>query len=111
LQAALAGMNTAGINPGNYYILANRIITFNSHYVSALAGYDIHPLLRCELFSIYDFQGRGIFCNISFRFNAMQNLDINAGSICSFVNDQDRVSDFISYDMQPLLYASAELYF
>ncbi|HPS59200.1 MAG TPA: hypothetical protein PK514_13930 [Spirochaetota bacterium] len=111
LQAAIFNMNTSGVDSGNYYVLANRIITFNSHYLSAAAGYDLHPLLRGELFAIYDFQGGGLFMNFSLKLNAMQNLDLTAGAICSMVNENGRVSDFISYNKKPLLYASADLYF
>lgn len=111
LQAAMFSMNTGGIDSGNYYVFANRIITFNSHYASVAAGYDIHPLLRCELFVIYDIQGRGQFYNISIKLNALQNLDIAACAINSFVGKHGQASDFTAYNRQPLLYASADLYF
>jgi hypothetical protein len=53
--------STDGIDESNYYIISNRMITYNSHYASVAAGYDFHPLLRGEIFSIYDFQGEGYF--------------------------------------------------
>ena len=111
LRSAMFSLNNSGVDSGNYYVLANRIITFNSHYLSAAAGYDIHPLLRGELFAIYDFQGSGLFMNFSLKLNAMQNLDLAAGAICSFIDENERVSDFISYNKKPLLYFSADLYF
>jgi len=100
-----------GIDNTNCYILSNRIITYNSHYLSAAAGYDFFPLLRGELFSIYDFQGRGLFLNASLKLNAMKNLDLSAGAIISFVDRNEKVSDFVSYDQQPLFYASLQFFF
>ncbi len=111
LQYALSGFIYNGLDESNYYILSNRIITYNSYYASAVAGYDFHPLLRGELFLIYDFQGRGIFVNASMKFNAMENLDITAGVITAFVDDTGRVSDFSSYDGAPMFNAIAQFYF
>lgn len=111
LQTAIYESNTGGINSANYYVLANRIITANSYYISAAAGYDFHPLVRAEIFAIYDFQGHGLFYNFSLKISAMQNLDITAGVICSFVDKNEKTSDFITYNNKPLLYTSADLYF
>lgn len=111
LQQAVFLMSSEGVQAENYYILANRIVTYNSHYLSVLAGFDIHPLLRSEVFTIYDFQGRGLFLNFSLKLNALQNLDLTAGAICAFVDEQVKASDFASYDRKPMLYVSADFYF
>lgn len=111
LMAAMQEAGLSVLGKENYYVIANRIITYNSHYISAAAGYDFHPLLRGEMFVIYDIQGSGFFYNISMKFNAMQDLDITGGIISSFVDKQDQISDFVFYDRKPLLYAAADLYF
>lgn len=111
LQAALYHYSAAGVDESNYYVLSNRIITYNRHYLSAAAGYDFFPLLRGELFTIYDFQGRGVFLNSSLKFNVMENLDVTLGVISAFVNETDRASEFISYDREPLFYGSLQFYF
>jgi len=111
LQAAILFYSINGIDESNYYLLSNRMITYNSHYVSAAAGYDFHPLFRGELFSIYDFQGRGLFLNGSLKLNAMENLDVTAGGIIAFIKDDNRTSDFEVYNKEPMYYASLQFYF
>lgn len=92
-------------------ILSNRIITFNSHYLSFAAGYDFFPLLRGEVFSIYDFQGRGLFTNCLLKLNAAQNIDITLGVISAYTGESDRDSDFKDYNMDPVYYAMLQFYF
>ncbi len=111
LQAALLNYSMYGVDQSNCYIISNRIITGNSHYLSIAAGYDFFPLLRGDFFSIYDFQGRGVFVNVSLKFNALENLDLTAGVITAYVDDTERISDFTIYDEQPMYYASLQFYF
>ncbi len=111
LQTAFLLYSINGIDESNYYILSNRIITYNRHYLSVSAGYDFFPLLRGELFSIYDFQGRGIFLNAALKFNALENLDFIFGVISAYIDETERVSDFVMYDEQPLYYGSLQFYF
>lgn len=111
LQRAVFLMSSEGIRAAGYYILANRIITYNAHYVSVAAGYDIHPLLRGECFGIYDVQGSGLFLNISLKLNALQDLDLTAGILSSFVKQNSRPSDFLPYDRKPFYYAAVDYYF
>jgi hypothetical protein len=111
LQGALLSYSIIGADRSNYYTISNRIITYNSHYLSIAAGYDFFPLLRGELFSVYDFQGRGVFLNASLKFNAFENLDLTAGVITAFIDEADRPSDFIIYDEQPMYYVSLQFYF
>lgn len=111
LGAALLYSAAEGIDDNVCYIVSNRIITYNSHYLSAAAGYDFFPLLRGEVFSIYDFQGRGLFLNASLKLNALDNLDLIAGAIVSSVDENEKISDFIMYDREPLFYASLQFFF
>jgi hypothetical protein len=111
LQAALLNHSVYGLDQTNYYIISNRIITGNSHYLSIAAGYDFFPLLRGDLFSIYDFQGRGIFVNVLLKFNALENLDLSTGVITAYVDDTERNSDFKIYDEQPMYFVSLQFYF
>ncbi|PKL19302.1 MAG: hypothetical protein CVV49_01585 [Spirochaetae bacterium HGW-Spirochaetae-5] len=111
LQAALLSYSIIGFDESNYYIISNRIITYNSHYFSIAAGYDFFPLLRGDLFAIYDFQGRGLFLNGALKLNVFENLDITVGIITAFVGDADRGSDFKSFDEQPMYYVSLQFYF
>jgi len=111
LAAALLHSSISGIDESNYYVLANRMITYNSHYLSSALGYDFHPLVRGELFLIADFQGGGIFINASLRYNVMQNADVEAGLISAFTDSKDRASDFDSYDRRPVVFASFIYYF
>ena len=111
LQEALLHYSADGIDSSNYHILSNRMITYNSHYLSIAAGYDFHPLLRGEVFSIYDFQGRGVFLNGVLKFNALENLDITVGIISAFIKRNNRTSDFEVYNKEPVYYASLQYYF
>lgn len=111
LRMALLHYSVSGVDESNYYIISNRMITYNRHYCSAAAGYDFHPLLRGEIFSIYDFQGKGVFINASMKLNAMENLDVTAGAITAFVSRRGSPSDFEVYDREPLCYASMQFYF
>ncbi len=111
LRGAVLRYSMEGIDEGNYYRISNRMITYNRHYVSIFTGYDFHPLLRGELFSIYDFQGRGVFLNASLKFNAFENFDIMAGVITAFVKETDRISDFQTYNREPMGYMSLQYYF
>ncbi|HOP62794.1 MAG TPA: hypothetical protein PK358_04070 [Spirochaetota bacterium] len=111
LSAALLYYSIEGMDGSNYYILSNRMITYNSHYASLSLGYDFFPLLRGEFFAIYDFQGRGVFLNALLKFNALDNLDLTAGVITAFIDESERESDFEVYDREPMYYASLQFYF
>ncbi len=111
LASAVYHSAVYGIDGTNCYILSNRIITYNSHYISAAAGYDFFPLLRGELFFIYDFQGRGVFLNASLKFNAWENLDLTGGVITSFADQNENISDFYYYNKEPSYYASLQYFF
>jgi len=111
LSAALIHYSLEGMDGSNYYILSNRMVTYNSHYASLSLGYDFFPLLRGEFFAIYDFQGKGLFLNTSLKLNALENLDLTAGVISSFVDETERASDFEIYNKEPMYYASLQYFF
>ncbi len=112
LQAAVAETALYGYYQSSYDVLANRIITLNSHYLSLALGYDFTPLVRGEAFSIYDFEGRGLFVNFSLNYNMFENFDLTAGVMTAFVREtESTLSDFEDYRKSPLLNVSAQYYF
>jgi len=101
-----------GINETNYYMLANQILTYNQHYIGLALGYDMTSLIRFEVFSIYDLQGKTIFLNPSVKCNALQNLDISISIMKAYVSDDtDNETDFYLVKKYPMFYASIQLYF
>jgi hypothetical protein len=101
-----------GINQYNYFILSNRIITFNRHYLGLSLGYDFHPLVRGELFSIYDIEGRGLFGSFSLNINLLQNLDLSLGVMTAAIfKGSDYSSDFEEFEEYPLYTGSLVFYF
>ncbi len=112
LESAYLNSYFFGINENNYYQLANQFLTFNQHYTGIAAGYDLTPLLRAELFSIYDFQGRGIFAMPSLRYNLFENFDICAGIMSAYIiGSPGKVSDFDDLSKFPYVFASLTWYF
>ena len=100
-----------GVDQSNYTRLSNQLITFNQHYAGLALGYDFHPLLRGELFTIYDFQGRGIFWTISLKYNMRQNTDLNAGLMMSEIFGDQESSDFTTIHRQYIYFLSLVHYF
>lgn len=101
-----------GISQDNYFILSNRIMTFNRHYLGLSLGYDFHPLVRGELFSIYDIDGRGLFGSFSLNVNLLQNLDLSLGIMSAVIfKGSGYGSDFEEFEEYPLLIGALILYF
>ncbi len=101
-----------GINRDNYFLLSNRIITSNRHYLGLSLGYDFHPLVRGEIFSIYDLDGRGLFGSFSMIFNLLQNLDLSLGFMSAVVFEGSAYSsDFEEFEDSPLFTGSLSFYF
>lgn len=95
-----------------YERLSGRFLTFNQHYTGIAIGYDITPLLRGDLFSIYDFQGTGVFVTPSLKYNALQNLDVSVACMYAYKFDDDKkYSDFEYLDKYGLYYGAAVWYF
>ena len=87
-----------GMNQDNYYYISNQFLTMNQHYAGLALGYDFTPLLRGELFTIYDFQGYGLFLTPSLKYNAAENFDISGGVMFGFVfKGAPESSDFDSF--------------
>ncbi|MBN2077418.1 MAG: hypothetical protein JW838_00535 [Spirochaetes bacterium] len=103
----------AGLNATvqkTYLMLSNIPLTTNQHYCAVALGYDFHPLVRGEFFTIGDIQGRGIFWSPLLRVNAMENLDFSAGIMGAFVFN-NRASDFSEFRKNYLFYASGSYVF
>ncbi len=110
LKAALYGMQFNAMNQKTYLQIANQFLTVNQHYVAAAFGYDFHPLVRGELFTIGDIQGRGIFWGPSVKINAYENLDFTVGMMGSFIFN-NRTSDFSEFRKNYFFYASGSYVF
>ena len=65
--------------------MANQFLTTNQHYLAVALGYDFHPLVRGEFFTIGDIQGQGIFWSPALKINAYENLDFTIGVMGAFV--------------------------
>jgi len=102
----------SGINENNYYALSNNFLTFNQHYSGIALGYDFMPLLRGEVFAIYDFQGKSLFYNPALRYNAFENINVFIGFMKSYgIKDGKYTSDFEYLEKYSFLYASLVWYF
>ena len=101
-----------GWNQHNYLYLANQFLTMNQHYAGLALGYDFMPLLRGEFFTIYDFQGYGLFFTPSLKYSAKENLDIYGGIMFGFTFDgAPQTSDFESFKEPFMYYAGLSYYF
>ncbi|MCU0822324.1 MAG: hypothetical protein MUC95_07625 [Spirochaetes bacterium] len=101
-----------GMKETYYRSLSNQFLTYNQHYSGLALGYDITALLRGEIFTMYDFQGRGLFTAPSLRYNVLQNVDISlSGMIANVFKHGGRASDFDYLDKYGLYFASLTWYF
>jgi hypothetical protein len=110
LKAAVFRQQACMTNQSTYFQLANQLLTVNQHYLALALGYDFHPLVRGELFTIGDIQGRGIFWGPTLRINAYENLDFAVGMMGAFTFN-DRSSDFSEFRKNYLFYASGSYVF
>lgn len=110
LKAAVYRQQVYTMNQSAYLQLANQFLTVNQHYLALALGYDFHPLVRGELFTIGDIQGRGIFWGPTLRVNAYENLDFTVGMMGAFVFD-NKSSDFSEYRKNYMYYASGSYVF
>lgn len=112
LRAAYMMSRIAGVNESNYTTLANQFLTYNQHYAGLALGIDITPLIRGELFTIYDFQGRGVFVSPSLRYNPFENINLIAGVMAAgILPGAARSSDFEIFEGHSLIFASMAWYF
>ena len=98
------------MNQSTYDQIANQLLTVNQHYLALALGYDFHPLVRGELFTIGDIQGRGIFWGPTLKINAYENLDFTVGIMGAFTFD-NKSSDFSEFRKNYLFYASGSYVF
>jgi hypothetical protein len=95
-----------------YRALSNQFLTYNQHYAGLALAYDITALLRGEIFTMYDFQGEGIFTAPSLRYNVLQNVDISiSGMIAHVFKYGNKSSDFDYLDKYGFWFASLIWYF
>lgn len=112
LKAAYLSSMVYGINEQNYYMLSNQFVTFNRHYAALALGQDITPLLRAEIFTVCDFQGRAVLVNPTLKYNAFQDVDFSLGAMKTWVRgDAKYESDFAYLKKYPLVYATFTWYF
>jgi hypothetical protein len=93
-----------------YLQLANQFLTVNQHYIGLALGYDFHPLVRGEFFTIADIQGQAIFWSPTLRINAYENLDFTVGMMGAFTFN-NKMSDFSEFRKNYLFYASGTYVF
>jgi hypothetical protein len=93
-----------------YLQLANQFLTINQHYIGLALGYDFHPLVRGDFFTIADIQGRGIFWSPSVKISAYENLDFSVGVMGAFTFN-NRMSDFSEFRKNYLFYATGSYVF
>ncbi|MDM8548468.1 hypothetical protein QUF72_00260 [Desulfobacterales bacterium HSG2] len=112
LLAAYEESALYGMNEDRYQQLANQFLTFNRHYAGIAIGYDITPLLRCDLFAMADIEGRGIYFSPSLKYNLLQNIDISVTAMLGHVFEgADHTSDFESFEDHPLFSVVLQWYF
>ena len=110
LKAAVYTRQLYRMKQSVYLQLANQFLTVNQHYLALALGYDFHPLVRGELFTIGDIQGRGIFWGPTLRINAYENLDFTVGMMGAVVFNE-KSSDFSEFRKNYLFYASGSYVF
>ena len=93
-----------------YLQLANQFLTINQHYIGLALGYDFHPLVRGDFFTIADIQGRGIFWSPTVKINAYENLDFTVGVMGAFTFN-NKISDFSEFRKNYLFYATGSYVF
>ncbi len=112
LKGMVSKAALSGITEETYPFIANQFITFNSHYFGISMGYDITPLIRGDIFAIYDVKGDGLFFSPSLRYNLLENLDLSFTAMFGFTpEDPARPSDFDSFSAAPLLHAYFQFFF
>jgi len=112
LKEAYVSSRLLGINEQNYYLLSNQFLTFNRHYLALALGYDVTPLLRAEVFAMYDFDGKAFLLNPSLKYNVFQDVDFSLAAMKTWIrNDARYESDFAYLEKYPLVYATFTWYF
>lgn len=111
LAEAYAETRIFGMNEERYRMLANHFLTLNAHYLGLAMGYDITPLVRADLFLIYDVEGNGIFISPTATWNMFQNTDLSVSVMTGCVSEGSDESDFEAFAEHPLVSVSLIRYF
>jgi hypothetical protein len=112
LLAAYGISLASGYDEATHALLANRFLTFNRHYAALALGYDITPLVRAELFSIYDHEGKFILLNPSIKYNLHQDIDISCAVMAARkTGETSKTSELAFVEKHPLVYAMFTWFF
>lgn len=86
--------------------LAGELVTLNPHFLNFGTTYDLTPLLKLQLYGIWDMKGEGVFVNPEVYYSARANLDVRVGAQLFTGN---RGSDFA--DTGNIYYVKLEWFF
>ncbi len=112
LLAAYVSSLSYSFDDAAFRLLANRFLTFNRHYAALALGYDITPLWRAELFTIYDYEGEYILINPSIQYNLYQDIDLSCAVMYAWKAKQTSKSSELSFvEKHPLVYAMMTWFF
>ena len=111
LMNSYSELAAGGFSASNYYSLSNRILTFNRFYSGMALGYSFIPLVRGDLFLIYDIEGAAFFTMTSLTVNLLENLDFSLGAIMAKDFSSDKISDFKTFDENYVYTVSLVFYF
>lgn len=110
ISNALLDKKVYGTREQNYYILANQFMTMNRHYCGIAVGYDITALLRGDIFTVWDIEGRGAMTLPCLTYNVIQNLDVSLTLIAGLTGGSGN-SDFDLYNKKCAVYGYITWYF
>lgn len=64
-----------GATRGDLARFTGEIVTKNRNFIALALGYELTPLIRPELYTIYDMDGGGLFLGPGVRYNVLTDLD------------------------------------
>lgn len=112
LFTAYSSYLTYGFNDSIHKLLSNRLLTYNSHYAALVLGYDITPLIRIELFTICDYEGKRILLNPLLTYNIHQDIDFSIAIMNAWKTEETSRSSELSFvETHPLAYAMLTWFF
>ncbi len=93
-------------SPLNITAFSGEIVTRNRNFLASGIGYDLTPLARFNLYSIYDIDDGSLFLNPEIRYNILRDLDWVAGAR---IFSGDKASEYGPFTNT--YYTSLEWYF
>lgn len=112
LAAAYGSYLTYGYDDATFRLLSNRFLTYNRHYAALGLGYDITPLVRVEIFSLYDFEGKMILLNPTLKYNLHQDVDLSFAIMTAHSTGDTRYNSELSFvEKYPLVYGMLTWFF